>query len=92
MSNTTPHFGDSIYDLVFKANLIVQPLVTSGFMTPRFGDSLYDLVYKLDQNLNGITGGGGTIDFENLDLSSLPTSDPGGGKPWLNGGVVQVGP
>ncbi len=26
-----------------------------------------------------------------LDLSSLPTSDPGGGKVWLNGGVLQVG-
>lgn len=27
-----------------------------------------------------------------LDLHLLPTSDPGGGKPWLNGGVLQVGP
>lgn len=26
-----------------------------------------------------------------LDLSGLPTSDPGGGKLWLNGGVLQVG-
>ncbi len=25
-------------------------------------------------------------DIANLDLSSLPTSDPGGGKVWLNGG------
>lgn len=25
------------------------------------------------------------------DLSGLPTSDPGGGKLWLNGGVLQVG-
>ncbi len=30
--------------------------------------------------------------FAALDLSGLPTSDPGGGKPWLNGGVLQVGP
>lgn len=30
--------------------------------------------------------------FADLDLSGLPTSDPGNGKPWLNGGVVQVGP
>lgn len=27
-----------------------------------------------------------------LDLSGLPTSDPGGGKLWLNGGLLQVGP
>lgn len=25
------------------------------------------------------------------DLSGLPTSNPGGGKLWLNGGVLQVG-
>ncbi len=25
------------------------------------------------------------------DLSGLPTSDPGSGKPWLNGGVLMVG-
>lgn len=31
-------------------------------------------------------------DFAYADLSTLPTADPGGGKPWLNGGVVQVGP
>lgn len=30
-------------------------------------------------------------DFANLDLSGLPTSNPGGGKAWLNGGVLQVG-
>lgn len=30
--------------------------------------------------------------FAALDLSGLPTADPGGGKPWLNGGVLQVGP
>lgn len=29
--------------------------------------------------------------FAALDLSTLPTSNPGSGKPWLNGGVVQVG-
>lgn len=29
--------------------------------------------------------------FAALDLSGLPTSNPGGGKPWLNGGVLMVG-
>lgn len=29
--------------------------------------------------------------FATTDLSGLPTSNPGGGKPWLNGNVVQVG-
>ena len=30
-------------------------------------------------------------DFLGLDLSGAPVSDPGSGKPWLNGGVLQVG-
>lgn len=30
--------------------------------------------------------------FAAMDLSELSTSDPGSGKPWLNGGVLQVGP
>ncbi len=30
-------------------------------------------------------------DIANLDLSGLPTSDPGGGKVWLNGGFLFVG-
>lgn len=29
--------------------------------------------------------------FANLNLSNLPTSDPGGGRPWLNGNVLSVG-
>lgn len=29
--------------------------------------------------------------FAALDLSALPTSDPGGGMPWLNGNVLSVG-
>jgi hypothetical protein len=33
--------------------------------------------------------GGGS--FGNYDLSGLPTSDPGDGKPWNNGGVLCVG-
>lgn len=31
-------------------------------------------------------------DFAALDLSGLPTSNPGGGKPWLSAGVLHVGP
>lgn len=30
--------------------------------------------------------------FYASDLSGGPTSDPGGGKPWLNGSVLSVGP
>lgn len=29
--------------------------------------------------------------FAALDLSGLPTSDPGGGRAWLNGNVLSVG-
>jgi hypothetical protein len=29
--------------------------------------------------------------FAATDFSTLPTSNPGSGKPWLNGGVLQVG-
>jgi hypothetical protein len=44
--------------------------------------------------INGvpITGALTPTNFAALDLSTLPTSDPGSGKPWLNGGVMQVGP
>lgn len=44
------------------------------------------------QNGVPITGALTPVNFAALDLSTLPTSDPGGGKPWLNGGVLQVGP
>ena len=30
--------------------------------------------------------------FATLDLSGLPSSNPGGGRPWLNAGVLTVGP
>lgn len=48
----------------------------------------------------GLTGGpitsAGTLSITAatlgaLDLSTLATSNPGSGKLWLNGGVVQVG-
>jgi hypothetical protein len=47
--------------------------------------------------LGGATGGGGgspvtAAAILALDFSGAPTSDPGGGKLWLNGGVLQVGP
>ena len=29
--------------------------------------------------------------FANTDFSGLPTSDPGGGKPWLNSGFLMIG-
>jgi len=29
--------------------------------------------------------------FADLDLSTLPTTNPGGGKPWLNGHIIQIG-
>jgi len=51
------------------------------------------------KTLNGTTGEVDDVEvafteegFSALNLSTLPTSDPGGGKPWLNGGVLQVGP
>lgn len=43
----------------------------------------------------GASGGGGGVseaDIAALDFSGLPTSDPGSGMLWLNGGVLQVGP
>src|SRR6478609_3037554 len=33
----------------------------------------------------------GVDDLAGLDLSSLPSSNPGSGQPWLNAGAVQVG-
>lgn len=39
----------------------------------------------------GPTGPVSTAVFAALNLSTLPTSDPGGGKVWLNSGVLTVG-
>jgi len=67
--------------------------MTSPFpegVTPSTGDNLERTAIKLLSVLNGstLTAAG----FASLDLSLLPTSDPGGGKPWRNGGLMQVGP
>lgn len=40
----------------------------------------------------GQGGGGSSYVFADDDLDSLPTSDPGGGKPWNNGGMIAIGP
>jgi|SRR5215472_7906684 len=32
------------------------------------------------------------IQWSILDLSTLPTSNPGSGRPWLSSGAVRVGP
>ncbi len=55
---------------------------------PRAGDDEWALLAKLLEKSPGPLT---PADFEDLDLSGLPTSNPGGGKPWLNGGVLQVG-
>ena len=84
------NWGDHEYDLLFKANQSLEAVVSSGYQPPVWGDHVWDLLNKLTSNIGNITVT--TAEFEALDLSTLPTSDPGGGKPWLNGGVVQVGP
>lgn len=43
------------------------------------------------ESATGGTGGLTTTSLAALDLSTLPTFNPGGGKLWLNGGVLQVG-
>ncbi len=55
---------------------------------PHAGDDEVALLGRLLQKSPGPLT---PADFANLDLATLPTSDPGGGKPWLNGGVLQVG-
>jgi len=60
-------------------------------VAPSTGDNLNRVVTKILCVLNSASGGGTSAAFASLDLSSLPTSNPGGGKPWLNGGVLQIG-
>jgi len=83
----TPQWGDHLYDLVFKANQIIQPLVPSNlYMQPQLGMHLYDLVQLLDKNIANIdTSGGGSSpqivtapsginDFSTLPGGVAPTS------------------
>lgn len=91
----TPNAQDRDWDLVYKANVALQPFVNvDAYLQPNAQDRKWDLWYKLANNIGNISTGGAITPeaFAALDLDSLPTSDPGGGKPWLNGGVVQVGP
>lgn len=62
--------------------------------TPTGSTTLGDINIDGEFLQNGvpITGALTPGNFAALNLSSLPTSDPGSGKPWLNGGVLQVGP
>lgn len=50
----------------------------------------------LQNNINaeaGLRANGDTAShWSQLDLSGLPTADPGGGRPWLSGGILRVGP
>ena len=45
---------------------------------------------ELAREIESLSGNLAT-DIANLNLSTLPTSDPGGGKPWLNNGFLMVG-
>lgn len=45
-----------------------------------------------DNGLVVFSGSTAASSFAASNLSGLPVADPGGGKPWLNGGVLQVGP
>jgi hypothetical protein len=87
------NWGDHEYDLLFKANLNLEAVVSANYQAPVWGDHVWDLLAKLTSNIGNISIGGVTPEeFAALDLDTLPTSDPGDGKPWLNGGVMQVGP
>lgn len=57
----------------------------------RHGTDTHAAVEKLAADVDTLFSQSNAIAFANVDLSGLPTSDPGGGKPWLNGGVLQVG-
>lgn len=50
----------------------------------------------LQTNINNeaaVRANGDTASFwAQLNFSGLPTTDPGGGRPWLSGGFIKVGP
>lgn len=85
-----PQKGDGLQTLAYKlANNTT--FYTAMPVIPKPNMHLHDLMLIAAKNL--ATGGGITPDsFAALDLDSLPTSDPGGGKPWNNGGMIAIGP
>jgi hypothetical protein len=68
------------------------PTVTQGIASIAAGGTYVVLdVAELD-NAAGWEALFTASNFADTNLSTLPASDPGSGKPWLNGGVLQVGP
>ena len=77
-TQAAPHFSVSIQPSIIP----VDPNTESGpvYQTQAQADARYAQL----ANFLAI--------FLGLDLSTLPTSDPGNGQMWSNGGVPQVGP
>lgn len=82
--------ADPLNQMVPQVDGLVTGIVNGGTLEPT--DLVFDpggSVFITDGTIySAITA----EQFAALDLSILPTSDPGGGMPWLNGGVMQVGP
>lgn len=88
--------SDSTKWIVFEITALVSHSGYRELTVTEIGSSASSPFSNTDAISLGFTRAGdqttfSATDFANLDLSGLPTSDPGSGKPWLNGGVLQVG-
>lgn len=66
---------------------MADPIVVSGVIEDFMDSSTAAEARAAIGATNTVTA----AQIADLDFSILPTSNPGSGKLWLNGGVVQVG-
>lgn len=83
-ANHTPSPNDGVDGLLFQIATSVGAITSEN-------DTQEVKFAKIAEALKAAASADFATTFENTDLSGLPTSNPGGGKPWLNGGVLQVG-
>lgn len=88
---------------VYNPNLDPPPITGNEVIntdSPRRSVLVSQIVGLVPSGATGATGATGASGatgvftmaaFAATDLSALPTSDPGGGRPWLKAGDIHVG-
>lgn len=85
----TPNYQDREWDLAYKANIALEPFVSS-FMSPNYQDRTWDLLYKLTVNIANISTGSGDAPVVLPTPSGINDFSglPGGVAPSAGGNLV----
>lgn len=80
---------DAIYGVISGGYNVTAPILKDACIWEVDDSIKLAAIYQV---LNAVTGGAfSAAIFEATNLSSLPTSNPGNGQPWINGGALWVG-